>query len=144
METTVNERLKLLRNQMNLTIDELASKCNVNKTTIWRIENSHGDAMPKTLKLIASALNVNKDWLINGKGQMFLDKPKEESVNPYRDALVTQLNEQNVFLQKEIEWLRGIVNQLTAGKPNFRKAYLNAGLLFPNKKQEGLSKHANA
>lgn len=126
METTVNERIKLLRTQLNLSPEDFATKCNINRITLYRIEKGEGEPMHKTLKGIATSLNVNYDWLTLGKGKMFNDKTKEittPSVDPWKDALVSQVKEENNRLQKEVERLWQMVSHFTGGaKPNFRKA----------------------
>ncbi len=114
MENTINERVKLLRNQLNLNMDEFAMRCNINRTTLWRIENNQGDAMPKTLKAVASAFGVNYTWLLNGKGKMFSDQPKQSEAasgkTSFEKALAV-LEEQLRKKDEMIEWLKGLVDK---------------------------------
>ncbi len=138
METTVNERVVLLKTQMNLTIDEFCLKTKMSRTTLWNIQNG-GEMKPKTTNIICETFNVNKDWLLHGKGKMFSEAPKVEVSNndPWKDALVSQVKEENNRLIEQVRWLQQMVSQFTNGvKPNFLKATDVANtLLFPNKKQ---------
>lgn len=135
MENTVNSRVLLLKTHLGLGNNEFAIKANISTTTVWNIQNG-GEINPKTIRNISEALNVNKEWLLTGKGKMFND-PKETILamveNPYKDALVAELKQQNERLTKQNEWFQSLINQLTAGlKPNFLKgtwlAALNKGV----------------
>ena len=50
-------KLKSLREQKGLSQEELASRADVSRTTIWNLEtNPHADTTTKTLQKIADAL----------------------------------------------------------------------------------------
>ena len=137
MENTVNSRVLMLKTHFNLTTDEFAIKSNVSRTTLWNIQNG-GDINPKTIRNICEALNVNKDWLLHGKGKMFNEsKALVGAENPYKDALVAELKQANERLIEQNKWFQQLVNQLTGGlKPNFRKAAEKAIMLMSaNNKQ---------
>lgn len=60
----------MLKTHLGLGNNEFASKANISTTTLWNIQNG-GEIAPKTIKNICEAINVNKEWLLTGKGQMF-------------------------------------------------------------------------
>lgn len=79
MEVNVNERIKLLRTQLSLSVDEFAIKCNINRATVYRMESGESDVKQKTIKSIATALGVNTNWLLTGKGKMFVEADKTKN-----------------------------------------------------------------
>lgn len=140
METTVNERVIMLKNQLNLTVDDFCLKAKLSRTTLWNIQNG-GEMKPKTTNAICDAFNVNKDWLLHGKGIMFLEAPKTEInnnvVDPWKDALVSQIASERDSLKKEVERLWQMISHFSSGaKPNFLKVseYAYSSLLLPNRK----------
>ena len=78
------ERLKYIRLQRNVSVDELAEAIKVNRTTINRYEKPNKINSIKTDKLeaIAKYLNVSEDYLIgnsdNKYNKQFLDKLSEK------------------------------------------------------------------
>lgn len=64
---TLHERLRRVRRERDLTQQELADKCGVNRVTIWRIEQKHRRPSSDTLASISQALGVSADFLLRGK-----------------------------------------------------------------------------
>jgi len=60
--------LKRLREQQALSLTDLAQKSGVNRITIHRIENGKQKAMPRTLRKLAEALQVNVEELRDTQG----------------------------------------------------------------------------
>ena len=63
MEVNV-QRLKELRRQKVLSMRELEEMSGVSYNTIWRIENGHTGAQPRTIRKIAEVLGVEPAELI--------------------------------------------------------------------------------
>ncbi len=126
MEKTVNERVKLLINQLNLTIDEFCEKADISRTTLWSIQKGT-EMKPKTVKNICSAFGLSREWFLHGTGNQYEIQPVHNTVDPWKDALVMQIKEENSRLQKELDRMWQMVQHLTGGaKPNFLKASGNA------------------
>lgn len=68
-------RIRKMRLEKNMTIDDLAEKCDVSTQTIKLIEAGRRNFInPKTLYTIANSLNVSSDYLIGR-----IDTPVPES-----------------------------------------------------------------
>lgn len=75
----MNERLKQLRKTLELSQAELGEKIGVSNFAISSIERGERKLTERNLALICERLNVNRDWLENGNGEMFLpDLPLDE------------------------------------------------------------------
>lgn len=61
----LGKRIADLRQQKNLTQEDLVDKCNINVRTIQRIESGEVTPRPSTLKIIVEALDENFDELFS-------------------------------------------------------------------------------
>lgn len=128
MENEANQRVKVMRDYLGLSQNEFANAINSTPVTISRIENGSTPLSKKNIIAMISAFGISKEWLINGVGEMTFEKvelPAKE-VNPWRDALVQQL-------QEEISFLREIVSNMSKSKSgSFLKDIAPVGV-FGNK-----------
>ncbi len=124
MENTPNQRVILLKKELKLTDIEFCVRCSISTGTLFRLKNEE-EMSSKTITAIIKAFNVNKEWLMTGQGNMFNDSTEAiaiDAIDPWRDALVSQVKEENTRLQKELERVWQMVQHLTGGaKPNFLK-----------------------
>lgn len=105
MENQLEQRIEQLKTALNLSFNEFCTMAKISTTTLTNIKDGK-NISPKTLRTIAENLNVNINWLRDGKGKMFLEA-KSEVVNPYREALITELKEQIEYLKKLLEMAMG-------------------------------------
>ena len=61
---TFSERLRLLREEKCISIRELATECNVSKSTISMAEKGKRNPKRETLEAIADFFNVDIDYLL--------------------------------------------------------------------------------
>lgn len=69
----MKERLKELRKQLGLTMEEFGNNLGVRKTTISSLENGVNNITNQMAKLICTTYNVNEEWLKTGNGDMFIE-----------------------------------------------------------------------
>jgi transcriptional regulator with XRE-family HTH domain len=130
MENTVKERVINLRNSLNLSQTEFAGKIGLSQVAIWRIES--GESIPRrsTLQAISSAFGIDKNWLINGVGEMILPGQNQElqaTQNVWKDALVSQLKDENLTLKEQVKMMMQTIVNLTSQK-SFPNDIIGAGL----------------
>ena len=71
---TINERLKHLRkNVLRLTQSELGNTLGLGKAAVSKMESNTSTITEQNIKLICKEFNVNYDWLVDGKGDIFID-----------------------------------------------------------------------
>lgn len=75
--TSINERIKILRKNINLTQKEFAQKICVSTSFQTLTELNQKKVLPRHIKLIVTAFGVNEQWLRTGEGEMF-----EKDVTP--------------------------------------------------------------
>lgn len=67
----MNERLKELRNVLNLSGEKFGQRLGVTRASISNIENGNRSLTEQMIKAICREFDVNEDWLRNGVGEMF-------------------------------------------------------------------------
>lgn len=129
MQQSVNKRIKLLINTLNMSQTQFSKTTDINAVSLSRIINGEHDPSPKTISKITSSYGVNVEWLVNGKGEMFVNgkpelKGSQVEGNPYRDAYIADLKTQ-------VEYLKEMLKMALGGKTNFLQA-LNVPASFFN------------
>jgi len=141
MENPVNSRVLLLKKELGLSNSEFCLQAKISSSTLYSIQNGV-DMQSKTINAICTAFNANKAWLLTGEGIKFKeDKGDSVSVDPWRDALVSQLAEENTYLKSKYDQLMVLFNSVVTKTPNFLKASENAyDFMFH---LPGVNKYAN-
>ncbi len=67
----ISERIKELRKHLNLTQTEFGDKIGLKQNTVGQMESGSRRVTERTIILICEKFNVNKVWLIEGRGEMF-------------------------------------------------------------------------
>lgn len=69
----MNERIKILRKELGLTLEKFGEPLGVKKAAISKIEKGENNVTEQMQKLICREYNVDYIWLTTGEGEMFLD-----------------------------------------------------------------------
>lgn len=83
---TIGERIKEVRFELEISSTKLANKINIPVRTIGSYERNESTPGIKFLSAMNEQLNVNLNWLITGRGNMFSDMDKrisEKELNDY-------------------------------------------------------------
>lgn len=118
---TVGSRLKLLRDNAMLNQGSFADSLGLKQGSLSDIERGKAYPSVDVLIKIKSIYNVNLDWLISGKGDMFISSiPSIKSIDtPGRQVgkLVEYLADERIAL-RNLETVRiPVVGEIAAGKP---------------------------
>ena len=76
----MNERIRKLRRQLDLTQQEFADRIGVKQNTVAQYEMGRNVPMDSVISLICKEFNVNEDWLRYRKGEMFIELDKEDQL----------------------------------------------------------------
>lgn len=76
----MNLRIRELRKTLGLTLDKFGEPLGVTKTAISRLENGVNGITDQMIKSICREYNVNEEWLVNGKGEMFSEIDREDQI----------------------------------------------------------------
>ena len=102
---TVGERLRLIRQQLEMTQEQLAQRLGVGKAALSMVETGKARLSTRNKNILVQDFNVNPDWIDNGHGPMFNAEP---NMTPYSHRTDKSLPLQSVPLYS-IEGTAGIV-----------------------------------
>ena len=71
------ERIKRLRDSLNLTQKEFADKIKLGQSTWAMIESDNRRINERHIKLICQEFNVSELWLKTGEGEMFISESSD-------------------------------------------------------------------
>lgn len=82
---TIGERIKVLRKEKNLSMEDFGSVIGMGKSAVSRIENGVNGTTDQTIRSICREFGVNEHWLRTGEGEMF-----EQTRETVLDRLVAE------------------------------------------------------
>ena len=84
----MNERLKKLRKELDMTQQEFADSIGIKRSTMATYESGRNEPIDAVISLICKQHNVNEDWLRSGEGEMFEQLTEQEKIMKYTDMLL--------------------------------------------------------
>ena len=90
----IGKRIKELRNYLHITSAELAQKLSIPVRTIGSYERDEAQPGPKFLNALIEHYHVNINWLLTGKGNLFISAKTEIDLE-YLADLQNRLNLSN-------------------------------------------------
>ena len=124
LKMTIGKRIKKFREEKHITASELAGKLGLPARTIGSYER--GEIMPgsKFLALITDKFNLNINWLLSGRGFMFINQgaaKNDSSITGSIQELQEEIKFSNDDMNTLIEILksgagRQIIQKLIAAK----------------------------
>ena len=76
----IADRLRSLRKELNLTQQQFAEALSLKQNTIASYEIGRSEPSDRTISDICRVYNVNKEWLLNGEGEMFRRVSREAAI----------------------------------------------------------------
>lgn len=74
--STVGQRIRAIRKEKGLSLDDLAKDTKMSKSFLWSLENDESDISGKYLVTLATVLGASLDYLLKGEG----DHPRGTSI----------------------------------------------------------------
>jgi transcriptional regulator with XRE-family HTH domain len=74
----MNKRLKMIRTESRLNQADFSKRLGMAQSTYAALESGKTKIRDRHINLICSTFNVNNDWLITGKGEMFKEDLVEQ------------------------------------------------------------------
>lgn len=100
MGDEMKNRLKELRKTLKLTQKEFGESIDLSGSNVSNLEKGNVNLTPRNISAICSKYQVDEEWLLHGKGEMFTELTKDDEFN----ILVGRLSsEDDSFKKKVIE-----------------------------------------
>lgn len=117
---THGERVKEIRKDLRLTLEQFGERLGVTKVAISNIEKGNRNLTEQMAKSICREFNVNEAWLRTGEGEMFQDVLPDDEVAAAvsevledvdcENAMYTLIKEFLITYQKSDENTKNAVN----------------------------------
>jgi transcriptional regulator with XRE-family HTH domain len=75
------DRITMLRELLQMSQTEFARKIGISQGALSQIESGRSRLSMETLKNLSSEFNINCNWIVNGKGNIFFSSAKAKGVN---------------------------------------------------------------
>jgi len=109
---TIIERIRELRDALNLSQKDFSKAICVSSSYTAEIENGHRIANDRIIRLISLTFGANEKWLKTGKGEMFISSPTEK-----KERILNLFNELNPQFQDYALVVIDRLLKLQKGKP---------------------------
>lgn len=76
----MNERLKKLRKELDMTQQEFAEGIGIKRNTMATYESGRNEPIDAVISLICTKYNVNENWLRTGEGGMFVEMSYDDEI----------------------------------------------------------------
>ena len=84
----MNERIKKLRKELDLTQQKFADRLGVKRNTVGQWECGINAITDRVIYSICREFNVNEDWLRYGEGEIFEEMSEQEKIMKYTAMLL--------------------------------------------------------
>ncbi|MFQ9403326.1 MAG: helix-turn-helix domain-containing protein [Eubacterium sp.] len=88
----MNERIKKIRNSLNISQTDFAQKLSISRSAVCKMESGENCPSEQTIKLICNEFSVNEEWLRTGNGKMFKSRTREQEIGAFVNE-VMELND---------------------------------------------------
>ncbi len=91
---SIGDRIKQIRIAAGLSQVSMAQKIGVGQSTLAQMETGRRSVAERYIILLASAFNVNADWIKTGEGPMYKTlraSSSEQSLSPAKKALIAAI-----------------------------------------------------
>ncbi|MEI3225626.1 MAG: helix-turn-helix transcriptional regulator [Lachnospiraceae bacterium] len=102
----MNERLKKLRKNLDLTQQEFANKIGIARGNIGAYEVGKNAPSDAVISLICKQFNVDENWLRTGEGEMFIKQTRDEQIASFIGTI--QSNEDDSFKKRFVSMLSAL------------------------------------
>lgn len=86
----MNERLKKLRKELDMTQQEFADRIGISRGNIGAYEVGKNAISNAVISLICREFNVNEKWLRFGDGEMFIELSRSDEIAQFVGQLMTE------------------------------------------------------
>jgi len=85
----INERVKMIRKEKNLTMEAFGKQLGVTKVAISRIESGDRNVTDRMFLSICNTFNVSPEWLRDGIGEPFKEVTRNKRIEVFVEDILT-------------------------------------------------------
>lgn len=124
MSDEIGTRVKKVRLRKGISQEQFGEIIGIKKAAISKIENGENSLSKGNLLAICRQFNVNKEWLINGNGEMFTPKSKEDEIRNFFENAISSNSDIAKIQRKFISTLVSLDEEEWIVLDRFMKHYI--------------------
>ena len=113
--SSIGERIKLLRKELNMTQQKFAEGIHIKRNTIATYESNRNEPIDAVVSLICMQYNVNERWLRTGDGEMFSESFGNSNISERIRILRKKLDMTQQEFAEQLGVKRNTVGQWECG-----------------------------
>lgn len=95
----MNERIKLVRKNANLTLEKFGKRIGITAASCSTIESGKSNPSNQTILSICREFRIREEWLRTGEGDMMIaDSQRDKLQHFFADVLSTAPDERSAFV----------------------------------------------
>ena len=102
----MNERLKKLRKELDMTQQEFAEGIGIKRNTMATYESGRNEPIDAVISLICTKYNVNENLLRTGEGEMFIEMSYDDEIAQFVGQVMSE--EDDSFKKRLISGLAAL------------------------------------
>ncbi|MGB8454773.1 MAG: helix-turn-helix transcriptional regulator [Anaerocolumna sp.] len=84
----INERIKFIRNKLNITQEEMAKQINIKQSSLSGIEKNRVNVSDRVIKDICREFSVSEEWIRTEHGTIFATYTEEDDLTVIMEEIV--------------------------------------------------------
>ncbi len=124
MSDEIGTRVKKVRLRKGISQEQFGKIIGIKKAAVSKIENGENSLSKGNLLAICRQFNVNKEWLINGNGEMFTPKSKEDEIRNFFESAISSDSDIAKIQRKFISTLVSLDEEEWIVLDRFMKHYI--------------------
>ena len=124
MSDEIGTRVKKVRLRKGISQEQFGEIIGIKKAAVSKIENCENSLSKGNLLAICRQFNVNKEWLINGNGEMFTPKSKEDEIRNFFENAISSDSDIAKIQRKFISTLVSLDEEEWIVLDRFMKHYI--------------------
>ena len=105
----MNERIKELRKELNLTLEKFGERLGIQKATLSKIENGTVSITERNIMAICREFNVNENWLRTGEGDIHIQMNEEDELMQWAGKVLSK--QSSDFQYRFVKMLMGLTEE---------------------------------
>ena len=101
----IGYRIKYVRKYLNLTQEQFSERLGITAAHISKVENEIGNISITLVRLISKVYLINEEWILTGKGEMFIAQCVSEKSAEY-EQFIKELTDINNQVSKLIQKMK--------------------------------------
>ena len=83
MNDEIGKRVRKIRLQKGISQEQFGELIGIKKAAVSKIENGDNSLSRRNLISIYKQYNINEEWLLYGKGEMFIPESRENEIRAF-------------------------------------------------------------